>query len=117
MALRFLAAADETFSLLASQPNIGWHARLRTPALGTLRMFRVAGFERMLILYRPLEDGVDILRIVTRLPQAAGALAPAGGNRVNRRPDEQAGVGGFGGTDVSHSRRVGARPWIQHPEG
>jgi plasmid stabilization system protein ParE len=27
-------------------------------------MFRVAGFERMLILYRPLEDGVDILRIV-----------------------------------------------------
>ena len=64
VALRFLAAADETFSLLASQPNIGWHARLRTPALGTLRMFRVAGFERMLILYRPLEDGVDILRIV-----------------------------------------------------
>ena len=39
--------ADETFSLLASQPNIGWHVRLRTPALGTLRMFRVAGFERM----------------------------------------------------------------------
>jgi hypothetical protein len=34
------------------------------PALGTLRMFRVAGFERMLILYRPLEDGADILRIV-----------------------------------------------------
>jgi toxin ParE1/3/4 len=64
VALRFLAAADETFSLLATQPNIGWHARLRTPALVTLRMFRVAGFERMLILYRPLEEGVDILRIV-----------------------------------------------------
>jgi toxin ParE1/3/4 len=64
VALRFLAAADETFSLLATQPNIGWHARLRTPALGTLRMFRVAEFGRMLILYRPLEDGVDILRIV-----------------------------------------------------
>ena len=44
--------------------NMGWHARLRTPELVTLRMFRVAGFERMLILYRPLEDGVDILRIV-----------------------------------------------------
>jgi plasmid stabilization system protein ParE len=50
VALRFLAAADETFSLLATQPDIGWHARLRTQALGTLRMFRVAGFERMLIL-------------------------------------------------------------------
>ena len=43
---------------------MGWHARIGTPALGTLRMFRIAGFERMLILYRPLEDGVDILRIV-----------------------------------------------------
>lgn len=64
VAVRFLAAANETFSLLAIQPNMGWHARLRTPALGTLRMFRVSGFERMLILYRPLEDGVDILRLV-----------------------------------------------------
>ena len=64
VAVRFLAAADEAFSLLASQPNIGWHARLRTPALGTLRMFRVSGLERMLILYRPVEDGVDILRLV-----------------------------------------------------
>lgn len=63
-ALRFLAAADETFSLLPTQPNMGWHARLRTPALGTLRMFRVSGFERMLILNRLLEDGVDILRLV-----------------------------------------------------
>jgi toxin ParE1/3/4 len=64
VALRFLAAADETFSLLATQPNMGWDARIRAPALGTLRMFHVAGFERMLILYRPLEDGVDLLRIV-----------------------------------------------------
>lgn len=56
--------ADETFSLLPTQPNMGWHARLRTPALGTLRMFRVSGFERMLILNRLLEDGVDILRLV-----------------------------------------------------
>jgi hypothetical protein len=62
VALRFLAAADETFSLLATQPNMGWDARIRAPALGTLRMFHVAGFERMLILYRPLEDG--LLRIV-----------------------------------------------------
>ena len=27
-------------------------------------MFRVSGLERMLILYRPLEDGVDKLRLV-----------------------------------------------------
>jgi plasmid stabilization system protein ParE len=29
-----------------------------------LRVFRVSGFEHTLILYRPLEDGVDILRVV-----------------------------------------------------
>jgi toxin ParE1/3/4 len=63
-AFRFLDAANETFSLLATQPNMGWHARLRHPELTLLRVFRVVGFERILIFYRPLEDGVDILRVV-----------------------------------------------------
>jgi len=64
VALRFFAAAAETFSLLATHPNIGWHSRLRHAALKSLRVFRVTGFERMLILYRPLPDGVEILRVV-----------------------------------------------------
>jgi len=34
------------------------------PGLGALRVFRVTGFEDMLILYRPLSKGVDILRVV-----------------------------------------------------
>jgi toxin ParE1/3/4 len=29
-----------------------------------MRVFRVTGFERILILYRPHPDGVDILRVV-----------------------------------------------------
>jgi plasmid stabilization system protein ParE len=29
VALRFLVAADETFALLATQPNMGWHSRLK----------------------------------------------------------------------------------------
>ena len=33
-------------------------------ALKSLRVFRVSGFENMLIIYRPLPDGVDILRVV-----------------------------------------------------
>ena len=64
VALRFLAAAQGTFTLLATQPNIGWHSRLRNSALKSLRVFRVKDFERMLILYRPLQDGVEILRVV-----------------------------------------------------
>jgi len=30
---RFLIAAHETFNLLATQPEIGWHPRLRHPSL------------------------------------------------------------------------------------
>jgi toxin ParE1/3/4 len=60
---RFLVAAHETFSLLAGQPNMGWHSRLNHPDLKTLRVFRVKGFERILILYLPLLDGVEILRV------------------------------------------------------
>jgi toxin ParE1/3/4 len=64
VALRFLSSCDQTFALLAKQPNIGWHSRLRHAALHGVRIFRVSGFETMLILYRPLADGVEILRVV-----------------------------------------------------
>ena len=51
---RFLLAAHETFGLLASQPQMGWRARLKNPLLASLRVFRVSGFEKMLVLYRPI---------------------------------------------------------------
>ena len=58
VALRFFAEAHETFSLMAAHPDIGWPARLKHPELRSLRVFRVSGFERMLILYRPLGTGL-----------------------------------------------------------
>lgn len=61
---RFLVAAHETFTLLATQPQIGWRARLKHPALESVRVFRVSGFERVLILYRSAPGGVDILRAI-----------------------------------------------------
>jgi toxin ParE1/3/4 len=57
---RFLIAAHETFTLLASQPAMGWHHRLKHPDLASLRTFRISGFERMIVLYRPIRDGVEI---------------------------------------------------------
>ena len=64
LGLRFLEAAHETFAVLATHPNMGWQARLKSTDLKALRVFCVTGFERTLILYRPLSDGVDILRVV-----------------------------------------------------
>lgn len=61
---RFLVAAHETFALLASQPEMGWHGNLKNRLLASLRAFRVAGFETMLVLYRPSLDGVEILRVI-----------------------------------------------------
>jgi toxin ParE1/3/4 len=61
---RFLVSAHETFSLLSTQPEMGWNTKLRLAALRGLRLFRVTDFEKILILYRPLENGVEILRVL-----------------------------------------------------
>jgi toxin ParE1/3/4 len=61
---RFLVAAQDTFTLLATQPEMGWRSRTKFSGLEELRVFRVIGFERILILYRPHAEGVDILRVV-----------------------------------------------------
>jgi toxin ParE1/3/4 len=61
---KFLLAAHETFSLLATQPEMGWNCRLKDPGAASFRVFRVAGFERVLVLYRPRPHGVEILRVV-----------------------------------------------------
>ena len=61
---RFLVAAHETFALLASEPGMGWRSRIKNPALSQMRVFRVSGFEKMLVLYRPRVDGIEILRVV-----------------------------------------------------
>jgi toxin ParE1/3/4 len=61
---RFLVAAHDTFALLATQPSMGWPPKLKRPALKSLRVFRVKGFERVLILYLPRPDGVEIFRVV-----------------------------------------------------
>lgn len=61
---RFLQAARETFALLATQPNMGWRAKLRHRDLQDLRVFRVSRFGHMLIFYRAVPTGIEILRVV-----------------------------------------------------
>lgn len=61
---RFPVAAHDTSALLATPPNMGWQFRLRDPDPKLLRVFRVKGFERILIVYLPSPAGVEILRVV-----------------------------------------------------
>jgi toxin ParE1/3/4 len=64
MGLRFFDAARQTFALLGTRQNMGWLSRVNYPGLEGLRVFRVGGFEQMLVCYRPPSKGVEILRVV-----------------------------------------------------
>src|ERR1700694_2641891 len=50
-------------------PRRGWPLRLRNPRLASLRVFRISGFEKVLVLYLPVSSypvssGVEIVRVI-----------------------------------------------------
>jgi toxin ParE1/3/4 len=63
-ALRFYDAARMTFEKIAQNPEIGQKRDSLNPRLAGLRVWRVEGFEKHLIFYRPGDDGVDIIRVL-----------------------------------------------------
>lgn len=82
---RFLLSAQATFTLLSKQPELGWNPHIRLPNSRGLRFFRVKGFERLLILYRPLPDGVEILRVIHGSQNLRQLLYRKGFRQWNRR--------------------------------
>ncbi len=63
-ALRFYDAAATTFERLSRMPGIGELRRSSNRHLANLRVWRVEGFEKHLIFYRPSSDGIEIVRVV-----------------------------------------------------
>src|ERR1700674_3228051 len=61
---RFLVAAHESFAFSRPSPRWRWPLRLRNPRLASLRVFRISGFEKMLLLYLPVSSGVEIVRVI-----------------------------------------------------
>jgi toxin ParE1/3/4 len=61
---RFLDAAEAAFGFIASMPSVGRAYRVQSPAAQGMRVWRVEGFERYLILYRALESGLEIVRVL-----------------------------------------------------
>jgi toxin ParE1/3/4 len=64
VARRFLAAAPQTFEFLAGMPGIGSAAGVRDSAGQELRLWTVKGFRNHVITYRPLDDGIEVVRVV-----------------------------------------------------
>lgn len=63
-ALRFLDAAQAAFEALAAAPLIGSARRFRSRRLAGVRLWPIPDFDAYLIIYRPMEDGVDVSRVL-----------------------------------------------------
>lgn len=64
IALRFYDAARTTFEHLARMPTLGERRVSANPRLSGMRIWRIEGFENHLVFYRPVEDGIEIIRIL-----------------------------------------------------
>ena len=64
VAERFLKATDATLDRLAKAPEIGIPVLAERDELHGLRRYPVRGFEKMLLFYFPLSNGVDLVRVV-----------------------------------------------------
>jgi toxin ParE1/3/4 len=63
VARRFKDAARVSFIQLSETPEMGAPGKVRQGKYARVRLWRVGGFERYLIAYRPLKDGVVIERV------------------------------------------------------
>jgi toxin ParE1/3/4 len=61
---RFLASVQLTLENLATMPLLGGEAQFQSDQLVGIRTWPVKGFGKYVIYYRPLSDGIDILRIL-----------------------------------------------------
>jgi len=64
VARRFLSQAEATFIRLAGMPRMGTQYEHDHPALTGMRYFPVSRFRKYLVFYRPVADGIEIIRIL-----------------------------------------------------
>ena len=61
---RFIDAAAASFLFLESNSEIGRVYEARDARLAGVRVWRISGFEKHLIFYRPCPEGVEILDVI-----------------------------------------------------
>ncbi len=62
-ATRVVEAAQETFKVLAANPELGPRRKFRSSRLREVRSFRVSGFANYLIFYRAVTNGIQVLHV------------------------------------------------------
>ena len=63
-AIRFLDAIDQTLSELSTMPLMGRFLDLENEELMHIHVWRVNGFKNWLIFYRPIENGIELVRLL-----------------------------------------------------
>lgn len=62
---RFLAAVQTALAKLAEMPGMGAVRDFQNPKFEGIRSWPVTGFENFLIFYRPIDDGIDVIRVLS----------------------------------------------------
>lgn len=64
VALRFIDNAERAFDQILALPGIGVLLGLDELPYEDIRRWHIDGFERLLILYRPVGDGIEVVRVL-----------------------------------------------------
>jgi toxin ParE1/3/4 len=61
---RFFDAAEEAFHLLAGMPEMGTLCQFQNSEAAGVRVWSIRRFENYLVFYRPIEAGIDVVRVI-----------------------------------------------------
>ncbi|NER93499.1 MAG: type II toxin-antitoxin system RelE/ParE family toxin [Symploca sp. SIO1B1] len=61
---KFLNAAQATFQTLLAMPGMGSLCHFSNPELQGIRRWAIKGFDKYLIFYQPIDDGIEVVRII-----------------------------------------------------
>lgn len=64
MADRLVAAVDETLLFLSESPHVGRVLEMRHARLAWLRIWSVQGFPNHLLIYGPIESGIELVKLI-----------------------------------------------------
>jgi plasmid stabilization system protein ParE len=61
---RYLHSAEDTLELLLTHDKLGAPRNFLNPQLSGVRMMRVRDFDHEWLIYRPREEGIELIRVL-----------------------------------------------------
>ena len=75
LAIRFFDAVYETYRTLASSPDLGILGEFEGQRVRDIRWWKVKNFKNHLVLYRKLDDAIEIVRVLQAARDIAALFA------------------------------------------